>query len=140
MDPNLRANLRHLFIGALYDFASPNMQRLWVEGHPDIIKTFDETMCGWFDDLLHGGGPEAAARNGWLSQQEAEVVQRFHEIADAYEPPPNRNDADVLRDPRWSEVARHAQDAWHALRRTLIEPDELQQMEDLEGRWGAVPS
>lgn len=139
MDSESRVNLRLNFIGILYDFASPDRQRLWVTGHPDIIVTFTETMCGWFDDLFCVGGIDGAVRAGLLSAEEAAAVREFNDVADAYEQPPGTNEADVLRDPRWAEVVQQAQRAWQALRQTPPGRAELQQMDELEQGWGAIP-
>jgi len=136
MDTELRTNLRRNLIDNLFEFASPAMQGLWVTGHPEIIVTFTETMCGWFDDLFGVGGLQGAVKAGWLTEQESQALRDFHEIAGAYKSP--GNDADVLGDANWDAVVRHAQKAWKALRGIVTDGAELQRMDACETRWGAV--
>ena len=137
MDSELRTNVRRHWIECLHEFASPEIQRFWVTGHAQIVVSFIECMCGYFDDLNLGAGLDAAMQEGWLSSDEVETVAEFHRLADAYEPPPG-GDADVLRDPRWAEVVRAAQKAWLGLREVISDTAERERMEDLERRWGRV--
>lgn len=139
MNPELRTNLRRNVIEALFNFASPDVQRLWVTGHPTVVIDFTETICGWFDDIFGVVGIWDAVESGWLSEEEAEAIEEFNDVAGTYTEPPSRLDADVLRDPRWSEVVRHGQTAWRALQRAITDPTELQLMDELESTWGALP-
>ena len=137
MDSETRTNLRRNWIENLYEFSSPGLQRVWVTGDAQIVVSFTECMCCWFDDLNLSAGLDTAMQEGWLSSDEAEIVAKFHRLANAYEPPPG-GDADVLRDPRWAEVVRAAQEAWLGLWEVVTDTAEREWMEDLERPWGKV--
>lgn len=139
MESETRINVRRLWIGFIYEFSSPEMQRIWVTGHAKIVVSFTECMCGYFDDLNLGDGLDTAIQKGWLSEDEAETTAEFHHLAEVYEPPPGGGDANVLKDPRWAEVVRAAQKAWLGLRKLITDTAERELMEEQERKWGEIP-
>ncbi|WP_027362758.1 hypothetical protein [Desulfospira joergensenii] len=131
MDIELRQTLRRNWIECIHHFASPKLQKLWVSGHPEILVTFTECMCQYFDDLNLSDGLKSAVYEGWLNQDEVQIVTKFHELADKYNPT-IMSDQNVLDDPKWNDIVREAQKAWIALKKHLTDRAELDFMKELE--------
>ncbi len=114
------------------------MQAWWTGGGPGVIVSFEELMCGYFDDLAMSDGVDAAVREGWMSAAEAQATRAFHWRAESYQAPSNAPDAFVLADPAWRDVVEAARRAWVGLRAVVDDSEALAEMDALEVRWGRV--
>lgn len=135
LDDVTRRNLRETWLSILHGFCAPRLQQLWVAPIEGVVVSFEECMCGWFDDLSLGDGLAAAVADGWMSQAEADACAEFHAAADAYRAP--GDDARVLADPVWANVVEQARKAWMRLRE-LVADDERRLMRSFEERWGRI--
>ena len=126
------------WLESIFEFASANMQeKLWKGDAVGVQSSFDECICGYFDDLDLGKGYEAFVRDGMVSRQEADILLKFHDLADHYEPPNQVSDSAVFSDPQWAKVTAEAQRAWLSLKAVITSEKELARMGQLEAQWGS---
>lgn len=135
LDDVTRRNMRETWLSILHGFCAPRLQKLWVAPIEGVVVSFEESMCGWFDDLSLGDGLAAAVADGWMSQAEADACAEFHAAVDTYRAP--GDDAQVLADPVWASVVEQARKAWVRLRE-LVAADERRLMQSFEERWGRI--
>ena len=142
--PDFRAELRRSWrtnwLRALFEFASPSLQRLaWIEGDRGWASSFDECYCRYFNDLALDEEHAYVDRRdeGLLSDAEIRLVARFHATADSYATP-SGDQLVILADPKWSVVVNEARAALRAVRDQLSDPSELAQLASLEAKWGSL--
>lgn len=119
------------WLSSIQAFADPEVQSArWTdsnEGNPHF--SFVECMCCYFDDadLNDQGAYARRTERGYVSDDEAEVLAEFHQLADGYSPP-NGNDYDVeaiLADPNWQAVVSTARLTQARLVVLLTDPNEV---------------
>lgn len=119
------------WLSSLQAFVDPAVQSArWTdpnEGNPHF--SFVECMCCYFDDadLRDQGAYARRIARGYVSEEEADVVAEFHQLADEYSPPKN-DDYDVpaiLTDPNWQAIVSTAQRTQVRLLDLLTDADEV---------------
>lgn len=141
-EQDLRRAWRKSWLISLFEFRTPPLQRQsWITGTGEWVSSYVECMCGYFDDLGLEEGYERLVAQGLLSQEEASLIEEFHAMAGAYEPPSGRDDHDaILADPAWNLVVAAAQRAWAALTPRLSDRDEVQLVASLEAESWRAPN
>jgi hypothetical protein len=129
----------------LFEFSSRDLQlESWIHGSAGWVSSYVECMCGYFDDLgFDERGYAPWVERGFLSAEEAALVQDFHAKADAYEEPWSARYEGghryVLEDPAWQGVVDAARLAWVALSDRITDPEERAQIAALDaGCWHGV--
>lgn len=110
-------------------------RRLWIEGIPGFLGSWDETLCGFFDDanideFLKDLTPESNPEFG-LSAHQIEQLWKLRNIFDAYDPKvPKYSYVDpkkVLADPEWHKVVECAKDTLKAFEGYKVPTDDMLQ-------------
>jgi hypothetical protein len=114
-DLEWRRNWRANWLSSIQEFADDETQRLlWLDtANTNPHFSFVEYLSCYFDGLcLSDYGYEWAIKQSFVSEQEAEAVAAFHEIADAYRSPTDDYDHQaILADPKWQDVVATAKQA-----------------------------
>ena len=128
------------WLESIFEFASVNMQEtLWVGNAIGLQSDFVECVCRYFDDLGLKQGYGPFVNDGIVSKQEADVISKFHDMVDRYEPPNPDSDLAILRDTQWADVVAEAQRVWLALKVIVTSEKELARIAELEEQWGSFP-
>ena len=139
MDAELRHNIRKRWIYSLFEFAHLEYQsRLWIEAqYSDIIGDATEAICGYFDDLDLNNGYESFVKEGFVTQEEAEIVSEFHDLLNIYVSRPEKNslsDKNMLRDIEWINLTKLAKVNWEKLKVIITDKREMEYILSLENR------
>jgi hypothetical protein len=125
-----RRNWRLLWLGSIQAFADSETQLArWPNssGRPSQFS-FVNCMSSYFDEanLREENAYQDRLASGEVTTAEVEAVAAFHSLAESYESPGNDdgNSQAILRDPKWQEVVRAAQDAQGRLLRLLTDETE----------------
>lgn len=139
IDAELRHNIRERWIYSLSEFAHLEYQRLlWIEArYSDIIGDATEAICGYFEDLELYKGYESFVKEGFVTQEEADIVSEFHELLNSYVSRPEKNslsDKNMLRDIEWINLTKLAKESWEKLKVILTDEREIEYVISLENR------
>ncbi|HLP04240.1 MAG TPA: hypothetical protein VK152_02315 [Paludibacter sp.] len=139
IDAELKYNIRKRWIYLLFEFAHLEYQRfLWIEArYSDIIGDSTEAICGYFDDLQLDKGYESFVKEGFVTQEEAELVSEFHELLNSYVSRPEKNslsDQNMLRDIEWINLTKLAKESWEKLKVIISDEREMEFIISLETR------
>jgi hypothetical protein len=143
-ETELRKTWRHNWLHSIFEYANPALQRKsWIEGPradwPEgrmWQSSPVECMCSYFDDLDLKSGYADLVRDGWVSVEEARLAAAFHRLADGY--PLAGRGRNILNDPEWAKVVRHANVLWHSLNAIMHAPEDAATINDLENTYGPV--
>ena len=144
----LRANWRRDWLFCIYEFASIKLQRMsWIKGpsanwpnNKQWCSHFSECYCTYFDDLVlnnEQGGYAACVKEGLVSQEEANLATKFHEMADNYTEPSDEHE-DILSDPKWHKVTNSASQLWHNLKEVFTSEYDMNTVKELETTYGEI--
>lgn len=139
IDTELRHNIRKRWIYSLFEFAHIEYQRrLWIEAqYSDIVGDSTEAICGYFDDLDLCNGYESFVKEGFVKQEEAELVSEFHDLLNLYLSRPEKNslsDKNMLRDIEWINLTKLAKVNWEKLKVIITDKREMVYILSLENR------
>ena len=117
---------RQRWLDAINELTSLDLQKKsWLDRQNTRPHwTFVEFMCSYFDDLLFDGY-NYYIDCGWVSRQEYEIIQDWHETLEKYKSP-NNDDYDddaVLNDTKWLHIIQTGADAKNKLSE-ILQPDE----------------
>ena len=112
-----RCSRMEFLIRVIRDISDLNYQhKLWIEGIPGLLGSWEETMCSFFDDadideFLKDLTPESNPEFG-LSAHQIEELWKLRNIMNNYSDatPKYMNPREVLKDPRWHEVVECAKE------------------------------
>ena len=120
---------RQNWLWSLHAFTSlRDQEELWLAKRPGEMHSYDECMCGYFDDVLHGQSLQDVQAQGLITESELEATRGFHELARDYQPP--GDDPTILADPKWHAIVAAAQQAWQRLRPVITSEEEHNIMAD----------
>lgn len=87
--------------------------------------SFVEFMCCYFDDCLLQKSYSEFISGGYVSQQEFDVLNEWHQLLDNYTAPDNKDDDHlaILNDPRWLQIIHAGEKAKEQLA-VLLPEDE----------------
>jgi len=99
---------RERWLGCINELTSLDLQKKsWLDKtHSNPHWSFVEFMCSYFDDLGIGDNYKYPIDNGWLTDQEFEIIKDWHEALDKYNSPKNDNydHKAILTDPKWLDI------------------------------------
>ena len=132
-DPAYEAELRQRWrinwLTSIAEFSDFELQqKSWFGGseYNSPYWSFVEWMCRYFDDFGMSAGTESFISEGFMNEQEAEIIRDFHVAAAAYKAPKN-DDYDhkaILADPAWRHVVALADTARTRLMDVIKDPSE----------------
>lgn len=139
IETELRHSIRIRWIHSLFEFAHIEYQRrLWIEAYySDFIGDSTEAINGYFDDLDLNNGYESFVKEGFVTQEEAEIVSGFHELLNSYVSRPEKislSDKNILRDTEWINLTKLAKENWEKLKVIITKKRELEYIISLENR------
>lgn len=99
---------RERWLGCINELTSLDLQKKsWLDKtHSNPHWSFVEFMCSYFDDLGIEDNYKYPIDNGWLTDQEFEIIKDWHEALDKYNSPKN-DDYDhsaILIDSKWLDI------------------------------------
>ena len=118
---------RERWLGCINELTSLDLQKKsWLDKtHTNPHWSFVEFMCSYFDDLSIDDNYKYQIDNGWLTDQELEIIKDWHEALDKYNAPKN-DDYDheaILKDPKWLDILQSGQIMKSKLASTLNETE-----------------
>ena len=116
---------RKKWLGCINELTSLGLQeKSWLDRtNTNPHWSFVEFMCSYFDDLAIDDNYKDSLKNGWVTEQEFEIIRDWHEALDKYETPKNDdydNDA-VLNDLKWLGILQTGVQVKFKLTETLSE-------------------
>ncbi len=138
-DVELKQRWRLYWIHCIFEFSNTKLQEMsWVQGPeadwPDgevWSSSFEECNASYFDNLDLYDNYAKALELGNVSQEEADKVKVFTQLAYAYIEP-GEDPQEILQDPEWMEVVEAAKELWDYLKATVIAEREISLMKKLE--------
>ncbi|WP_261637977.1 hypothetical protein [Leptospira sp. 85282-16] len=108
----------------------------------DITNTnphwsFVEIMCCYFDDLGLRNNDlclDELLLDNYITIEELNAVKKLHQKASLYLPPngDESNHLDILKDPKWLEIIKLANDTKSYLKKIIKNNDELEKLDQYE--------
>jgi len=115
-DEELRELWRVRWKASIEELTSLEHQReTWLDSaKPSVHYSFVEFMCCYFDDLLCGLNYSQLVENGYVSEQEKNILLKWHTALDGYNSPKNNDydDAAILNDNEWSRIVALGATTW----------------------------
>ena len=110
---------RNNWLYSINELTSLELQRKsWLDkSNTNPHWTFVEFMCSYFDDLGIDNNYEYQLNEGWISQNEFEIVKPWHELLDKYNSQTN-DDYDfkaILKDKNWQLIIEKGKETKSAL-------------------------
>jgi len=137
-DRELIKNIRKLWLYSIFELSHLEFQqKAWVEvSMPNVVSSFTEVACCYYDDLDLGSGYKNFILEGFISDEEFEMVSAAHNLFSDYISRTEKkslSDAKVLLDPDWHRVVEAMFSAWQALK-DLVNEDEQGYMDEIESK------
>lgn len=107
---NQRKLWRDRWLDSINELTSLRLQQeSWLDNsHSNPHWSFVEFMCCYFDDLSIDKNYEDLIASGYVSQQEFEIINQWHEDLNNYDSP-NNDDYDnqaILNDSKWLDIVK----------------------------------
>lgn len=112
--------LLSLLLEAIEEISNSEFQdRVWVQGIGPECSSFDEAICGFFDDAQAGYILEYPDKFG-LTTEQANVLREFFIVLSSFsdKTPENTPAAEIVKDPRWQTIKEKAEQALIILRKS----------------------
>ena len=76
---NAKQNIRENWLYFLIEFSSVERQKLlWYGNKKNLISSFTELMCGYFDDVLGSDSYDEIIKEGFITIDEYKIIEPFH--------------------------------------------------------------
>ena len=120
-----------LFVFSHLDF----QKKLWIDSaFKDIIGSYDEDMCQYFDDLFLHDKYKYQIDNGYISTEEMDLIIQFHNQLDNYEEN-GKSDREILNDELWKTIIVSGFNSWNKLKSILKNKNEIEFVIGLENKY-----
>lgn len=134
MNKKIKKNIRSNWFYSLIEFSSIEIQRkLWFPNEDNLISSYVELMCSYFDDTLTEDHYFVVIDAGYITEDEYKIVKPFHETLLEYKKP-SENLNDILRDPKWIKISQLANKCFTELKENILSKEDLDTIEDIESR------
>lgn len=123
-----RCSIMKFILKVIQDISDLDYQRrLWIEGIPGLLGSWEETMNDFdIDDLLKNMTLESNPEFG-LSAHQIEELWKLKNIVNQYceATPQCINPREVLSDPRWHKVVKYAKQTLKAFEGYKVPTDDM---------------
>jgi hypothetical protein len=131
-----RKNWRLRWLNMLFGFSHLEyLKGLWLEHrYSNELGFFSEDICKYFDDLSIGDNYNRQTIDGYITNQELEIISSFHTSINNYEDK-CKSDSEILEDPQWLSIVDEGSKAWSDLKKVIRDSEEIEYMGELEKRY-----
>jgi hypothetical protein len=121
---------------SLFTFSHLDFQkRLWTDtAFSDIIGSYNEDMCQYFDDLFLEKGYEYQINNGYISIEEYDTIKDFHNLLLEFNNN-SKTDKEIVCDYNWIEIVKIGYISWIDLKGIIKEPKEIVLIDNFENKY-----
>ena len=99
---------RNRWLSCLNELTSIELQqKSWMnKSNTNPHWSFVEFMCSYFDDLGIENQYEYQLKENWVTQNEFEIIQKWHDSLDKYDSPTNDDYevVEILKDKKWQMI------------------------------------
>ncbi|MFL9844161.1 hypothetical protein [Flavobacterium rhizosphaerae] len=136
MDNDLIKNVRKRWLYGLFELSHIDYQRkVWLGKSANLLSSFDEAICSYFDDLDLNDDYSDFIRDGFATQEEIAILMSFHSGLDNYINNPGKKvfyNKEVLGDKEWIALTYIGNKAWKLLKQNIRDEQELLLISELE--------
>jgi len=140
MNAEIKRNIRNRWISSLFEIAHSEFQnRLWINAdYRNSVGDYNESVCGYFDDLDLENGYSDFIANGIISESEYKIVTELHSEFRKYtERTEKRNlsDKNILKDVEWINITNIGLKTWTELKKKTESIRDKELMTELENKY-----
>jgi hypothetical protein len=132
----LKERWRKAWLFALFTLTHLEFQKkLWIDASfDDIISSYCEDMCQYFDDLFLDNGYEYHINNGYISVGEYNTIKDFHNLLSGYDEG-SKSDKEIVYDNSWIEIVKVGYHSWIDLKGIIKESKEIEFIDEFENKY-----
>lgn len=133
---NQKEQWRNRWLSCLNELTSLELQqKSWTDkSNTNPHWSFVEFMCSYFDDLGIDNQYEYQLKEKWITKNEFEIIQKWHELLDKYNSPTNDDYkvVEILKDKNWQLIVKEGQKAKNELSKILNNSEKQILVEEID--------